>query len=295
VKHDQEIARGAAVVSDRAKLQRLLAAEFDRRGWQYPLSFPSDVIEEVVSSGQVDRRRISVLIPKTFLFKYGLQRDFVVDVIGSALADQLSLENAVTASAKKVKILFLSSGPADEVPLRLDAEYRDISEGIRSATYRDRIELDIFFAARASDLINTLNRSRPSILHFMGHGGDTGVLLEDNSGKSSFLSSAQLASLLSTADPGLILVVLNCCDSALQAKDLTSVVQASIGMTDSIGDDSARTFSTQLYSSLADGVELVRAFSQAKLAINLAGLLDEDLPRLFVRDGIDQSSFVFAR
>jgi hypothetical protein len=91
------------------------------------------------------------------------------------------------------------------------------------------------------------------------------------------------------------MVVMNTCDSAFQARSLVKVVDASIGMTRSVGDEAARTFAAQLYASLAEGIPLARAFEQARLQVSFAGLAGDDIPALFIRRGLDSNDLAFAR
>src|SRR5207249_3775626 len=104
-----------------------------------------------------------------------------------------------------------------------------------------------------------LNRFQPTILHLAGHGGPMGVALEDERGMASDVTTDQLVRLVESANDSLRLAVLNTCESASQAKPIVSVVDSAIGMTRTIGDDAARTFASQLYSSLAEGIDLDRA------------------------------------
>jgi hypothetical protein len=70
-------------------------------------------------------------------------------------------------------------------------------------------------------------------------------------------------------------------------------VDAAIGMTRSIGDTAAREFSAQLYSSLAEGVALGRAFEQARLQVAFAGSSEDQTPELFLRSGVRADSVTF--
>jgi hypothetical protein len=192
-------------------------------------------------------------------------------------------------------LLFVSAGPEDEGRLRLNAEHRDIRSRIRSSSVRDQVVIELVGAARVTDLIDELNRTRPTILHIAGHGGATGIVLEDEHGMAAAISTDQLSRLIATADNSLRLVVMNTCESANQAQPMVKTVDAAIGMTKAVGDDAARIFSAQLYSSLAEGVALDRAFEQAKLQISLAGLPEDTIPALYVRSGVDPSGLVFTR
>ena len=70
-------------------------------------------------------------------------------------------------------------------------------------------------------------------------------------------------------------------------------VDAAIGMTREIGDEAARLFSAQLYSSLAERVPLDRAFEQAKLQVSLGGFDEDKTPILFVRSGLSAGDMFF--
>src|SRR5205823_12851914 len=113
------------------------------------------------------------------------------------------------------------------------------------STARDQISVEFAGAARPTDLIDELNRTRPTILHLAGHGGVTGIALEDDRGMATDVSTDQLTRLIGTAEDSLRLVVMNTCESAHQAQPMSAKVDAAIGMTRSIGDDAARTFAAQ--------------------------------------------------
>lgn len=278
-----------------AHIQRLLAAEFERRGWEYDLSLGSAIAEEIVRTGTVDPPKLARLAPHDFLAKARTSRSAIADAIGAAVGG-VELEpagGAVVDGRTGMKVLFLAAGPADESRLRLDAEHRDIRERIRSSSARDQVVIETALAARPTDLIDELNRHRPTVLHLAGHGGPTGIALEDNAGNSADVTTEQLSRLVALADHSLRLVVLNSCDSAHQAKPVTAHVDAAIGMTRAVGDEAARTFAAQLYSSLAEGVPVDRAFEQARLQISLAGFREDKTPMLFVRAGKSAADLVF--
>jgi CHAT domain-containing protein len=143
--------------------------------------------------------------------------------------------------------------------------------------------------------VDQLNRARPSILHLAGHGGPLGFVLEDDHGKAVDVTTDQLLRLISSADESLRLVVLNGCESAHQAGPIVQHVDAAIGMTRAIGDEAARVFAAQLYSSLGEGVALSLAFEQARLQISLAGIPEDQTPKLLVKSGRSADDMVFVR
>jgi len=68
----------------------------------------------------------------------------------------------------KVRILFLAANPEKLNHLKLDEEVRSISEKIRSAEYRDSLDLVPVWAVRADDFLQALNTHKPQIVHFSG-------------------------------------------------------------------------------------------------------------------------------
>ncbi|MNE92943.1 hypothetical protein D3C80_1907300 [compost metagenome] len=91
------------------------------------------------------------------------------------------------------------------------------------------------------------------------------------------------------------LVFFNTCYSYNQAEAVTKHVEAAIGMNTSIGDEAARVFSSQFYSSIGFGLSIKSAFEQAKALVMMEGLDEEDTPELFVQDGLDASDLIIVR
>jgi hypothetical protein len=210
--------------------------------------------------------------------------------------DTLKSVKAVGASGvnSTIKILFLSASPKivgeKDERIRVDKEARNIIKKLRSSSNRDRLTLVELPATKPEDVIDELNRLNPSILHISSHGNAGGLLLEEGERNNGFLTSSQLSGIVSTI-PSLKIVVLNSCHSSNQAKSLTEHVDIAIGMSQGIGDLSAAIFSEQFYSSLAESVTAKVAFDQARLAISLAGLEDNDVPEIHAAKGVKLKNY----
>jgi hypothetical protein len=63
-------------------------------------------------------------------------------------------------------------------------------------------------------------------------------------------------------------------------------------MRTSIGDEAARVFAAQFYSSIGFGHSVAKAFEQARALLMMEGVGEEDAPELFTRAGVDPSSLV---
>ncbi|MGK7892960.1 MAG: hypothetical protein AB4372_04795 [Xenococcus sp. (in: cyanobacteria)] len=77
----------------------------------------------------------------------------------------------------KLTILFISSAPNDMPRIRLDEELRGIKNALKN---QDRFILEHCLAARPTDLAQAFLDYKPSIIHYAGHGLDTGELCFEN-------------------------------------------------------------------------------------------------------------------
>jgi len=82
-------------------------------------------------------------------------------------------------------------------------------------------------------------------------------------------------------------VVLNACFSRDQAEAIVEVIDCAIGMKQEIGDEAAIAFAASFYSAVGYGRSVEDAFEQAKVALLLKGIPEEDTPTLLVRAGVD--------
>ena len=69
--------------------------------------------------------------------------------------------------------------------------------------------------------------------------------------------------------------------------DVVKYIPAAIGMRISIGDDAARIFASQFYSAIGFGRSLADAFKQAKAALMLESVGEEQTPSLLLKEGVD--------
>ena len=188
----------------------------------------------------------------------------------------------------KVRILFLAANPRNSSKLRLDEEIREVLTRIRAAEFRDTFELVSHWAVRPLDLLQTFNEVRPHIVHFSGHGsGEAGLVLEDNAGNAKAVSEASLVALFQTAKDNIRLVLLNACNSEVQARAVSQHIDCTVGMNTSIGDNAAIVFASSFYGALAFGRSVGQAFEQGRTALLLEGIPEQNTPVLLPRPGVD--------
>lgn len=192
------------------------------------------------------------------------------------------------ALPEKITVLFLAANPKSTPQLNLDEEARAIREKIRLSEYRDSVQFESRWAVRAGDILQAINETNPTIVHFSGHGTDFGELVLLNpDGTEKFVSAEAITAAMATASDTIRLVVFNACFSEAQAESVVNHIEAAVGMSDSIADETACVFAAQLYSSIGFGRSLQTAFNQAKAALLLENVPDENVPTLYTRDDVN--------
>jgi len=171
----------------------------------------------------------------------------------------------------KKTILFVSASPVDAKPLRLGEELRQIREKIRLGKLRESFIFEVSTATRPGDLVQALLDVRPCIVHFSGHGQETGELcFENEHGETAAVSADAITRLFELASEFVECVVLNACYSSVQAEAMQECVDYVVGMHDPIGDRAAILFATGFYRAVCSGLTIDKAFRYGltELALN---------------------------
>ena len=153
-----------------------------------------------------------------------------------------------------LKVLFLAASPLEKDRLVLDEEVRAIDAKVRGADHRDRIQLLSHWAVRLDDLSGTLQRHRPHVVHFSGHGEKSGaIVLSGESGKAKEVPPTALAGLFRVLKGNVRVVVFNACHSAALAQAIVKEIDCAVGVSDEVIDDHAVAFAGEFYQCLAYG------------------------------------------
>jgi hypothetical protein len=167
---------------------------------------------------------------------------------------------------------------------------------IRKAEYRDSVRFESRWAVRPLDVLQAINECQPRIVHFSGHGSDQGqIVFQDAAGNAKLVTKEAIVQTMAAGSDEIQLVFFNTCYSKGQAEAVVAHVPAAIGMNTSIGDSAARIFAAQFYSAIGFGHSIGRAFAQAKAALLLEGVREEDAPELFASPGLDVNCLVLVR
>lgn len=191
--------------------------------------------------------------------------------------------------SEDLRILVLTaSGRGD---LRVGREQKRIQDAVRFASGRDQVVLDVRPAATNDDLLDGLTQGGPHVVHFSGHGNDTVIVLEqdvDVKNSGTRLTGRLLGRALHAVDETPLLVVLNACSSAPQAKELVNgIASFAIGHSDTIRDEDAINYAARFYGSIANGQSIGASHELALTLMEMMGLPDKDLPQLFAAEGLN--------
>jgi hypothetical protein len=207
----------------------------------------------------------------------------------------------VTRSAlkkrKRLDVLYLMANPTKRHALSLDKEVKAVKAEITRSRFRDNIALHQSEAADFKDVLNGLNDHAPRIVHFSGHGNDSGLAMDGGTvkrGKTSFVTFDLLGKALAATDDPPDVIVLNACNSAGARKALLSNAKAILVMEDTVTDTAAVAFAVQFYGAIASGQSLHAAFEQARVAVEFVSFNEATTPSLIVRTGVNAKKLFLA-
>ncbi|KAB8334299.1 CHAT domain-containing protein [Scytonema tolypothrichoides VB-61278] len=181
-----------------------------------------------------------------------------------------------------IKILFLTSDPSNASRLRLGQELRDIQQRLQLAKQREKFVLEQRVSVRPADISQAILDIEPHIVHFSGHGTDTGELcFEDELGKIQPVIPEALAALFALVNEQVNCVVLNACYSETQAKAIAKHIDFVIGMNQAIGDQAAIAFAVGFYKALGANRSIEKAYRFGCVEIQLQGIPEHLTPVLY--------------
>lgn len=199
------------------------------------------------------------------------------------MVNRISLFKPSEKPPEQQTILFLATNPKDTNRLRLDEEFREISEGLQRSKERSHFVLEERQAVRPRDIFRALLDLNPAIVHFSGHGaGEQGLIFEDDQGNAKLVDGAALARLFKNFTQ-ISCVVLNGCYSEVQATAIAAYIPHVVGMTRAIGDRAAIAFAVGFYDALGAGQPIDAAYELGCIAIQLEGIAEALAPVLLRR------------
>lgn len=181
--------------------------------------------------------------------------------------------------SKKTRILILAANPWDTKPLSLDEEYQRIQDLLESSPLEDEFEVHYYPALRSERLQQRVLKVNPHIIHFSGHGEESGLLFADPTGeKSHEVSKTALAQLLGLCKD-LKAVFLNACYSANQAEEMVAQVPFLVGMNAAIDDRAAIFFSEGFYTAIfspKNNLDIEQAYQAGLNRMKIEGISEKE-------------------
>ena len=176
-------------------------------------------------------------------------------------------------SRNSVTILFIAGdrGGSQQNQLQIPKEYDEIQGALRASEHRDLISLAPAILAVTREKLAHAYRHRPKIVHFAGHGDERSLsIIEDHNilVNEAALSAEEFLAVLKTMEEGVVLCVLNACESEGFARDLVGGggTRYAVGWPNKVSDSTAIAFSRSLYGALGNGRTMGDAFHIAKVA-----------------------------
>jgi tetratricopeptide (TPR) repeat protein len=164
------------------------------------------------------------------------------------------------------KILILTANPRDKERLRLRQEVKIIQAELDRARSHELFELVTISEASEEDLQQAILDHDPYIVHFSGHGDETGLIFEEE-GKSKLVKGEFLAEVFELCAQQVECVILNACFSESQAIAIAQHIDHVIGTRHAVLDRAATSFSKRFYNAVFTGKSIPVAFKWGRTAV----------------------------
>lgn len=250
-------------------------------------------------------------LPWEYLYATALNKGFLALSEKTPIVRYLDLPqpNHGLVVSPPLQILVVVSDPSNVPALKVEEEWRRLCEAVDDLQKRGLIVLERLPEATLPALRQRLRRRRQQgdvhVFHFIGHGrfdpedaDGSGLVFEDNAGRSLIVRAGTLANSLRDHDP-LRLAFLNACEGARDARTepFTGVAQklveqgtpAVLAMQFEVSDAAAIALAREFYAALADGYAVDAALAEARKAIfDRSKDVEWGTPVLFMRspDGV---------
>lgn len=182
--------------------------------------------------------------------------------------DLLAQVRGPTGPTGPIRVLCLLADPLRDSKIRIDREARLLTEIERLGGF----ELKVKHAVRVNDLIQSILYEKPGILHFAGHGSESGRLVfEDDRGGPALVGTKALAEAISASSESILdCVVMNSCYTASDAGSFRHATRMVAGSVSAIDDECALAFARGFYTGISAGQAPVRAYETGRAQMNLS-------------------------
>jgi hypothetical protein len=176
----------------------------------------------------------------------------------------------------------MAAAPDDKIYVNVIKEGTEIQQTLDCQ--RDTFEFINRLGITKNHFLDDLERYKPNILHFSGHGTECSSLVFQDGDE---LSPVQLKKTFQSLPFKISLVFLNACYSRKQARSISKYVDYIIGMKKSISDDAAIIFSSQFYKSLLKNINYKEAYDDAIAYLSYYLENELDIPKFMITHGFN--------
>lgn len=272
---DSEATKALLVVSELCKVAREVTHFTDLREFLWSILLDCAIVAEIVPAEEARYQKLMLL--------------------GGIICRRLELHAAVwpppewpTVSWQPdgtgqdcFKLLFLASNLGDARTLRLETEIRRVDEHLQRSENRSRFRLEKEFPADAVQLSEYLQRYKPQLVHFGGHGdSEGGIRLAGSAGRTEAVPASALRQIFRFYTSTLRCVVLNACYTETQAAAIAEHIDVVIGMSTAVSDEAAIRFAEGLYQKIFAGWSVKDAFDHGCAIVDASRLQEQDRPQL---------------
>ncbi len=179
----------------------------------------------------------------------------------------------------------MAAAPDDKIYVNVVKEGTEIQQTLDGQ--RDKFQFFHSLGITKDHFLDDLERYRPDILHFSGHGTEYSSLVFQDGDE---LSSEQLEKTFQSLPFKISVVFLNACYSKQQARSISKYVDYIIGMKKAVSDEAAIIFSSKFYKSLLKNINYKEAYNDAIAYLSYYLESESSIPKLIVAHGFDSNN-----
>jgi len=179
----------------------------------------------------------------------------------------------------------MAAAPDDKIYVNVVKEGTEIQQTLDGQ--RDKFQFFHSLGITKDHFLDDLERYRPNILHFSGHGTEYSSLVFQDGDE---LSSEQLEKTFQSLPFKISVVFLNACYSKQQVRSISKYVDYIIGMKKAVSDEAAIIFSSKFYKSLLKNINYKEAYNDAIAYLSYYLESESSIPKLIVAHGFDSSN-----
>jgi hypothetical protein len=175
----------------------------------------------------------------------------------------------------------MAASPVDVDRLEIEIEYDKIKNAIASSLYRENWALVPIMSVTINSMATTLMAEKPGVVHFSGHSGVNGIVLNNEFNEHEVVKTNVLKSIFSQFKTNCIF--LNGCYSAEVAKELSYFSTYVIGMNAPFGDSAATIFSSTFYGLLCNSKQkdYLISFNLARSVLMVKKENESNIPEIW--------------